>query len=107
MATRPKAAGERSWVATRCNTNFRDRPVLRGANGFLSPLGRSGVEAADGMLRGRMCVAAQDDTPGLRPWTIAVLAALAWALILLAFASLAPSSYVPRIFQNFHVEHFA
>jgi len=39
--------------------------------------------------------------------TIAAFAGLAWALIALAYASLAPAQYVPRIFQNYHVEHFA
>ena len=44
---------------------------------------------------------------GLRLGTIFALAALAWALIALAFASLAPAAYIPRVFHNYHVEHFA
>ncbi len=39
-------------------------------------------------------------------WALAALAGLAWALIALAFASLAPPSYVPRLLQNYHIEHF-
>ncbi|MGH3428216.1 MAG: hypothetical protein ACRDQZ_11740 [Mycobacteriales bacterium] len=39
-------------------------------------------------------------------WTLAALAGLAWALIALAFASLAPPAYVPRVLQNYHIEHF-
>ena len=49
----------------------------------------------------------EERQPGLTVWTIAALAALAWGLIALAFASLAPPSYIPRIFQNYHIEHFA
>ena len=39
--------------------------------------------------------------------TIAALSALAWCLIGLGYASLAPSQSLPRIFHNYHVEHFA
>jgi hypothetical protein len=44
---------------------------------------------------------------GVKLWTLAALAGLAWALIALAYASLAPSGSVPQIFHNYHVEHFA
>jgi hypothetical protein len=44
--------------------------------------------------------------PVIRLWTLAALAGLAWALIALAFASLAPPAYVPRLFHNYHAEHF-
>jgi hypothetical protein len=40
-------------------------------------------------------------------WTIAAAASLVWALIALLFASLGPHEYVPRVFSNYHVEHFA
>jgi len=43
---------------------------------------------------------------GLNLGVIAALAALAWCLIGLAYASLAPSQDLPRIFHNYHVEHF-
>jgi hypothetical protein len=49
----------------------------------------------------------QTRSSGLKLWTLAALAGLAWALIALAYASLAPSSAVPQIFHNYHVEHFA
>lgn len=49
----------------------------------------------------------QERHAGLTLWTIAAFAALAWALIGLAYASFAPAEQVPRIFQNYHVEHFA
>jgi hypothetical protein len=39
-------------------------------------------------------------------WTIAAVAGLVWALIALLFASLGPHEYVPRVFSNYHVEHF-
>jgi hypothetical protein len=45
--------------------------------------------------------------PVLKLGTLAALAGLAWALIALAFASLAPSSLVPHIFHNYHAEHLA
>lgn len=45
--------------------------------------------------------------PAIRLWTVAALAGLSWALIALAFASLAPPAFVPRLFQDSHVEHFA
>jgi hypothetical protein len=44
---------------------------------------------------------------GVKLWTLAALAGLAWALIALAYASLAPSGSVPLIFHTYHVEHFA
>ena len=44
--------------------------------------------------------------PALKLWAIIALAGLAWALIALAFASLAPPAYVPRVFHNYHAEHF-
>jgi hypothetical protein len=47
------------------------------------------------------------EAPVIRLWTLGALAGLAWALIALAYASLAPPTYVPRIFHNYHVEHFA
>jgi len=40
------------------------------------------------------------------PWMIAALAASAWGLVAVAFASLAPPNVVPHIFYSFHVEHF-
>ena len=43
----------------------------------------------------------------IKLWIVAALAALAWALLALFFASLAPQAMVPRIFQNYHIEHFA
>ena len=43
----------------------------------------------------------------IKLWTLAALAGLAWALIALAYASLAPASALPTIFHNYHVEHFA
>jgi len=47
----------------------------------------------------------------LRPnawlWTLAALAALAWGLIAVVFASVGPSQYVPRLFYSYHIEHFA
>ena len=49
----------------------------------------------------------QAPPPAIKLWTIAALAGLSWALIALAFASLAPSAVVPKIFHNNHVEHFA
>lgn len=49
----------------------------------------------------------QAQPPVLKLWTLVALAGLAWALIGLAFASLAPPAYVPRIFHNYHIEHFA
>jgi hypothetical protein len=42
-----------------------------------------------------------------RFWSLAALAGLVWALIGLAYASLAPSADIPRVFQNYHIEHFA
>ena len=39
--------------------------------------------------------------PVIRLWGLVALAGLAWALIALAFASLAPPVYVPRIFHNY------
>ena len=42
-----------------------------------------------------------------RLWTLAAFAGLAWALIGLAYASLAPSADIPQVFHNYHVEHFA
>ena len=43
----------------------------------------------------------------LTPWMIAALAACAWGVIAIAFASLAPSSLIPHLFYSYHVEHFA
>jgi hypothetical protein len=43
----------------------------------------------------------------LTPWMIAALAACAWGVIAVAFASLAPSSIIPHVFYSYHVEHFA
>jgi hypothetical protein len=40
-------------------------------------------------------------------WTVAAVAALAWVIIAIVVAAVGPSEYVPRIFQNYHVEHFA
>jgi ABC-type Na+ efflux pump permease subunit len=48
---------------------------------------------------------AQDRPPTARLWTLAALACLAWALIAVSFASLAPPTYVPHVFHNYHVEH--
>jgi hypothetical protein len=49
----------------------------------------------------------EDRPPDTRPVALIALAALAWAIIALAFASLGPSEYVPRVFHNYHIEHFA
>lgn len=49
----------------------------------------------------------QDHPPLFKLRTLLALAGLAWALIGLAYASLAPSSWVPRLFHNYHIEHFA
>jgi hypothetical protein len=48
-------------------------------------------------------------TGGGMPWPLAMaaLAALAWAVIAVTLAALAPPSYVPRIFHSSHVEHLA
>jgi len=37
---------------------------------------------------------------------IAALAASAWGLIAVAFASLAPPNLIPHVFYSYHVEHF-
>jgi hypothetical protein len=44
-------------------------------------------------------------TPG--PIILLALPALAWAIIAVTLASLAPIAYVPRIFNSTHVEHLA
>jgi len=44
--------------------------------------------------------------PNSTPWTIAALAAAAWGVVAVAFASLAPSSLIPQFFNSYHVEHF-
>jgi hypothetical protein len=41
------------------------------------------------------------------PLTLAALAALAWAVVAVTLAALAPPAYVPRIFHSSHVEHLA
>jgi hypothetical protein len=43
----------------------------------------------------------------IKLWIILALSALAWGLLALGFASLAPTSTLPQIFHNYHVEHFA
>jgi hypothetical protein len=40
-------------------------------------------------------------------WTFATLASLAWALMAVIFAWLAPPGDAPRIFNDRHIEHFA
>jgi hypothetical protein len=40
-------------------------------------------------------------------WTIAALAGLSWGLIAVVFAALGPADLVPRLFHNYHAEHFA
>jgi len=35
------------------------------------------------------------------------MAAFAWGLLALIFASVGPVRYVPRVFYSYHVEHFA
>lgn len=45
--------------------------------------------------------------PAIRLWAVAALAGLSWALIALAFASLAPPTFVPHLFWDPHIEHFA
>lgn len=45
--------------------------------------------------------------PLLWLWTIAALGGLAWGLIAVIFASVAPPQFVPRLFYSYHVEHFA
>ena len=42
-----------------------------------------------------------------KPFGLAALAGLFWAVIAVAAASLAPQAYVPKLFHNYHVEHFA
>jgi hypothetical protein len=39
--------------------------------------------------------------------TLVACAGLAWAVLAVAMAALAPPEYVPRIFQSSHVEHLA
>jgi hypothetical protein len=39
--------------------------------------------------------------------TTAALAGLAWGLIAVVVASVAPPQFVPRVFFSYHVEHFA
>ncbi len=41
------------------------------------------------------------------PVTVIALAALAWAVVAVTLAALAPPAEVPRIFQSSHVEHLA
>jgi hypothetical protein len=50
-------------------------------------------------------MAVQAPPPGVKLVTVAAMGALAWGLIALAFASLAPPAMVPRVFHNYHVEH--
>jgi hypothetical protein len=45
--------------------------------------------------------------PLLWLWTTAALAGLAWGLVAVVFASVAPPRFVPRVFYSYHVEHFA
>ncbi len=45
--------------------------------------------------------------PLLWLWTIAALGGLAWGLVAVVFASVAPPQFVPRVFFSYHVEHFA
>jgi hypothetical protein len=49
-------------------------------------------------------------SPNVRPnpwlWTIAALAGLTWGVIAVIFASVGPGEYVPRVFHNYHAEHF-
>jgi hypothetical protein len=52
-------------------------------------------------------MAVQAPPPGIRLVTLAAMAGLAWALIALAYASLAPPTLVPRLFHNYHAEHLA
>jgi hypothetical protein len=52
-------------------------------------------------------MSSQEHVPYTRPLTLVALASLAWAIIAFAVASLAPSDYVPRVFHNYHIEHFA
>jgi hypothetical protein len=40
-------------------------------------------------------------------WTTAALGGLAWGLVAVVFASVAPPQFVPRLFFSYHVEHFA
>jgi hypothetical protein len=48
----------------------------------------------------------QTSPSGIKIGTIIAMAGLAWALIVLAYASLAPASAIPQIFHNYHFEHF-
>jgi len=41
------------------------------------------------------------------PLVLAALAALAWAIIGVSFASLAPPEMVPQVFSSSHIRHFA
>ncbi len=47
------------------------------------------------------------NSPPVTVRTSAILVVLAWALIALAFASLAPPGIIPQFFHNYHAEHFA
>ena len=45
--------------------------------------------------------------PSLTPWVISALAASAWGIIAITFASLAPTALIPHLFFSYHVEHFS
>jgi hypothetical protein len=38
---------------------------------------------------------------------MAALAGLIWVMLAVTAASIAPSAYVPKLFHNYHIEHFA
>lgn len=48
-------------------------------------------------------------TPRPQVWlfTTAALAGLAWGLLAVVFASVAPAPWVPHVFWSYHLEHFA
>jgi|HubBroStandDraft_5_1064220.scaffolds.fasta_scaffold662872_2 hypothetical protein len=46
-------------------------------------------------------------TPLIWLWTTAALAGLAWGLLAVVFAAIAPATWVPRLFWSYHIEHFA
>jgi hypothetical protein len=86
-------------VAHRPSAFARDADILRSNEDQRLTIRAANRECAS--------MATNAEPSGIRLWTIFALAGLAWGLIALAYASLAPASYIPRIFHNYHVEHFA
>jgi hypothetical protein len=46
-------------------------------------------------------------TPQIWLWTTTALAGLAWGLLAVVFASVAPARWIPHVFWSYHLEHFA